>query len=163
MQERRSSSVGICRAAALCVCLSGVGCKGANGAALGEAAAAVAVNAAVAVAAAAASPSETGGVARDDDPNDPGKRGPHVIDVEHARATLLETSLAPCWPAHVPAGPAYVQVTFVWNGTVKHVALTRAPNVAAPDPTCVAEKLRDVIIDPFDGDPVVVRVTYPAS
>jgi hypothetical protein len=92
-----------------------VACKGANGAALGEAAGAVAVNAAVAVAAAAASPSEHGYVSNDDDPNDPGKRGPHVIDVEHARATLLEANLAPCWPAQVPHGPGYVQVTFLWN------------------------------------------------
>jgi hypothetical protein len=145
------------------VFLAGVACKGANGAALGEAAGAVAVNAAVAVAAAAASPSEHGYVSNDDDPNDPGKRGPHVIDVEHARATLLETNLAPCWPAKAPHGPGYVQVTFLWNGTVTHVAVTRPPNGTAPDGACVADRLRDVIIDPFEGDPVVVRVTYPAS
>jgi len=141
--------------------LVATGCKGANGAAIGEAATAVAVGAAASVIEAAASgPSESSYSASADDPNAALPSAPHVIDVEHARATLLLTDLAPCWPANVAHGPGYVEVTFQWNGTVTHVGVLRAREGGQLDAACVAQRLVDTIIDPFQGDPVVVRVTY---
>jgi hypothetical protein len=150
------------------IALAAVGCKGAGAAALGEAATAAAVNAAATVIEAAASAPFEGSSGGDgssgaDDPNAATRAGPQPIDVEHARATLLLTDLRGCWPKGAAHGPGYVQVTFRWNGTVAKVAVPRTRDAVGLDAACVSERLQDVIVDPFEGDPVTVRVTYDGT
>jgi hypothetical protein len=141
--------------------LSQSGCKGASGAAIGEAAAAVAVDvAATAIAEAARASGDRGGAAPSGDPS---AFGPRPIDAEHARAVLLETNVDACWPAGLPHAAGDVQVTFARDGTVQRVGVARPNSGPLLDAACVAAKLREVIIDPFDGDPVVVVVTYGDS
>jgi len=132
------------------------GCKGAQVPA-GEIATAVAINAAATIAEAAATPS-TGPAPESAD--GPPVIKPRAIDLEHVRAVLLETSLADCWPRETKHGPADVEVTFRRQGTVVKVGVAPVKDGPKLDPECAAAKLRDVIVDPFDGDPVVVRVRF---
>jgi hypothetical protein len=135
------------------------GCKGASGAAAGEIAAAVATNVVAGLVEGALRGSgESGGT----DGPDPVPGAPRALDVEHARAVLLDNDLRSCWPQGVPHGPGEVQVTFQSDGTVTRVAVVRPAAGPPLDNLCAAALLREVIIDPFDGDPVVVRVTFGA-
>ena len=138
------------------------GCRGASGAQIGEAAGAVAANAALQVAAASMNLTSGGTESYNLDAleEEGPRKGPRALNVERARGVLLATSLASCWPRGVPWMPRDVQVTFSRFGTVARVAVPRPAGLVTFDERCAAEQLRDVIVDPFDGDDVIVGVTY---
>ena len=137
------------------------GCKGASGAEIGEAATAAAVSGAALVAQSAlqgASGTETSHIdaVLDEAP----RTGPRPIDLPHVHALLLETNIKECWPERTPPAPRDVQVTFRGNGTVVRVAVPHPRGLVTYDEACTARKLGDVIVDPFEGNDVVVGVTY---
>ena len=135
-------------------------CKGASGAQIGEAATAVALAGAATAAAQAirSTVPETSHLAAIGD--EAVQTGPHPFDREHVHALLLEMDLNACWPAGVPRQPRDVQVTFTGNGTVSRVAVPRPLGLQTFDEACVAKALKDVIVDPFAGDEVILGVTY---
>jgi len=153
----------MCASRALVLALALIpGCRGASGAQIGEAAGAVAANAALQVAAANVNttPGGTESYHLDALEDEAPRKGPRALNLERARAVLLGTSLAACWPHGEPRMPRDVQVTFSHFGTVTRIAVPRPPGLVTFDERCVAEQLRDVIVDPFDGDDVIVGVTY---
>jgi len=139
-------------------CAAAAGCGTTNPAAVGGAIAATAAVDIAANAIAAAATRSAGGTVPN---NEDHAAGPKPVDFEHARAVLLETDVSPCWPAAGgPHGAALIQVTFLRNGTVARVGVPRPATGPMLDATCAAEKLKDVIIDPFAGDDAIITVRY---
>jgi hypothetical protein len=150
------------RASLLASALVFVGCRGASGVEIGEAATAAAVSGAALVAQnairSAPSGSETSHI--DAILDEAPRTGPRAVDLAHVRALLLETDIRECWPDRTPPAARDVQVTFRGNGTVVRVAVPHPQGLVTYDEACTARKLGDVIVDPFGGDDVVVGVTY---
>ncbi len=142
--------------------LAFLGCRGASGVEVGEAATAAAASGAALVAQSAiqSAPSGTETSHIDAILDEAPRTGPRPFDLPHVRALLLETDIKECWPEPTPPAPRDIQVTFRGNGTVARVAVPHPRGLVTYDEACTARKLGDVIVDPFDSDNVIVGVTH---